>query len=519
MTFQPLSRAIAKLRNGLWPIIKEKPLNLARAASACLSLPLLCRVLAEFRKGIFRITKEKWIDLAGACIALLYRHSLFNSGTTWETAAVGTWILCFVVEVQFITAAFKVWHEIGSQPEVRNEVSAILLPNARPINTQVSVPRPKYFQLKLIGIPVLSLAPLFLVCFLVMRLAVASERTYAYLVPTGELMECQRRAFFLRTVGPQILHNVRVELREDKSGRTVSEAYPELDPGRQLSEKYFWFTPSTPWEEQYTINIAARESQSSQILIVGSSQKELHFATQVRYDNGPEPIASCRDKSLPESYKLAFGDQHSCSELLALEGDLPGKLDVPSYQTADGNFAIRRIKELPSPSVLDAESDDRQVTEYQHQIIEPILKKYTKSKIHIYYAGGEKTLAYAKEFQKIFSDNGWAVSGPSPVPAGDERAVDLQLSVNYHENWNRLNPKSQELMEAFKRAGIKRHSRVFADPDVPSNTFVLWVGPRSPSAVSPDQCLPAEIKPANGRPHTCEMVQQIDSGYCPFVPK
>lgn len=111
------------------------------------------------------------------------------------------------------------------------------------------------------------------------------------------------------------------------------------------------------------------------------------------------------------------------------------------------------------------------------------------------------------------------MNGPDPVPVGDERLIDLQLSVNYDENWNKSNPKRQDLMDALKKAGVKYRSRPVDDPNVPSNWFVLWVGPRSPNVISPDQCLPAEIIPREGEHHTCEMIAQIDGGYCPFVPK
>jgi hypothetical protein len=48
---------------------------------------------------------------------------------------------------------------------------------------------------------------------------------------------------------------------------------------------------------------------------------------------------------------------------------------------------------------------------------------------------------------------------------------------------------------------------------------VLWVGPKSPKDVLPDQCLPAEIAPRLGEHHTCEMIAQSDGEYCPLVPK
>jgi hypothetical protein len=239
---------------------------------------------------------------------------------------------------------------------------------------------------------------------------------------------------------------------------------------------------------------------------------------QTTIDDEKKPALSCRDKSLPESYTLASGEHRPCSEMMKLTGDVPSKLDVDSYQSADGKWTMRRMKELPSPSELDEQSDDRHITEYQHQIIEPVLNKYSRSHMLIYFAGGQRSKAYAEEFRKMFSAKNWTVKRPTPVPIGDERIIDIQMSVNYQENWNRYNPKPNDVLHAFERAGIKQRRNLMLDPNVPSDWIVLWVGPRSPKDVKPDQCAVAEMKPVEGQPHTCEMVSQ-SAKYCPFPPQ
>jgi hypothetical protein len=203
---------------------------------------------------------------------------------------------------------------------------------------------------------------------------------------------------------------------------------------------------------------------------------------------------------------------------MKLPGDVPSKLDVYSYQRADGNLTIRNTRTLPSPSELDQRSDDRHLTEYQRQILEPVLERYGKSRLLIYFAGGRKSKAYAEEFRDMFSAKNWNIDGPLFVPIGDERIIDVQLSINAQGNWNRHNPKAEALLNAFGKAGIKQRSKLTVDPNVPGDVIVLWVGPRSPSDINPDQCSPVTLKPVEGEHHACELIAETE-GDCPFPPK
>jgi hypothetical protein len=87
----------------------------------------------------------------------------------------------------------------------------------------------------------------------VQRAEVASARTFIYLAPSTELMECQKRAFFVKIVGPHTLSRVEVTLKDNKSGQTIVQSFPEIDPGLLRSDQYLWFTPSSPWDEDYTV--------------------------------------------------------------------------------------------------------------------------------------------------------------------------------------------------------------------------------------------------------------------------
>ena len=479
---------------------------------------VITRFRHTFAGGILRTTKEKWFDGGLFAVALLYQFLLGKPSSFWEAVEPFVWLLCLILAVHAILATADVWRGITEQPRVLEVESPILLPNASKRKTVVEQSRPSYFRLKLLGIAATSFMLLSLPCYFVRRCAVASVRTYVYLVPTAELMECKKRAFFIETVGPQILYNVEIVLKDNKSGGTYSQTYSEIDPGPRPSEMYFWFTPSSPWDEDYTVKVAPRGSRSSQDLILSSVHHQTQFATQIILDDNKTPILSCRDRLLPESYTLAAKENRTCADLMKLTGDVPSKLDVYSYQRADGNLTIRRMRTLPSPSELDQNSDDRYLTEYQRQIVEPVLKRHSRSRLLIYFAGGQKSKAYAEQFHKIFIANGWKVDGPLMVPVGDERIIDIQMSVNYQENWDRNNSKSHDLLNAFGKAGIKQRSKLTLDPNVPNDLIVLWIGPRSPNDVKPDQCSPVAMKPVEGEGHTCEMIA-VTERECPFPSK
>jgi len=108
--------------------------------------------------------------------------------------------------------------------------------------------------------------------------------TYIYLVPTSELIDGERRAFFVERSGPRTLQNVEVALLDQKSGRVHVEKYSQIDPVQQnnLNPRYFWFTPSSPWDEAYTVTITSSQNPKvTQHLIVRSTKHVLQFAAEV----------------------------------------------------------------------------------------------------------------------------------------------------------------------------------------------------------------------------------------------
>ena len=67
-----------------------------------------------------------------------------------------------------------------------------------------------------------------------------------------------------------ILVRVEVALKDNKSGQTHVESYPEMDSGLLRADQYFWFTPSSRWDEDYTVTVTSREPHLSQELIARS---------------------------------------------------------------------------------------------------------------------------------------------------------------------------------------------------------------------------------------------------------
>jgi hypothetical protein len=61
-----------------------------------------------------------------------------------------------------------------------------------------------------------------------------AQPTYLYLAPTHNLIDAERRAFFIQQVGPHHLTNIDIALRDNKSGTVQTEKYSEIELGRQI---------------------------------------------------------------------------------------------------------------------------------------------------------------------------------------------------------------------------------------------------------------------------------------------
>ena len=63
----------------------------------------------------------------------------------------------------------------------------------------------------------------------------------------------------MKIIELRILSRVEIALKDNKSGQTHVESYPEIDAGLLRADQ---------WDEDYTVTVTSSESHSSQELIV-----------------------------------------------------------------------------------------------------------------------------------------------------------------------------------------------------------------------------------------------------------
>jgi hypothetical protein len=346
--------------------------------------------------------------------------------------------------------------------------------------------------------------------------------TYIFLVPTHNLIDAERRAFLVKHVGPRILDNVTVALLDNKSGIAPAqiEKYPEIAPGTEnpLAPRYFWFRPSTPWDEDYTIRITStRNPMVTQRMILRGTHHLLQFAVEVTLAGSAKPVLMCRDRLMPESYGLASQANEPCDKYMSVPSELESRLEPAPYaiQSPTGGLLVLRLRTLPEPQELEAQSQTRHLWEYQREQMLSEISRYPGARLVILATSGESTLAYARELRDVFRLAEWRVAGPKPPPREiDEGIIDVQVSA--HSGVNGA-PQVAAVLAGLKRAGVKHRQSCIVDPDVPGGLTVLWVGPRSPENVTPDMCAPPSIKPEANAPKPCALIRQTPQSV-PFVP-
>jgi hypothetical protein len=345
--------------------------------------------------------------------------------------------------------------------------------------------------------------------------------TFLYLVPTHELIDCERRAFFVNHMGLKGLQNIKIIIKDNRNGAVLeNDDYKTgIDPGPQNPDapRYIWVKPSHPWDEDYTITVTGTKFRSVQETVLRSAGHNVQFAARITVDPKKRPVVSCRDGLLPEAYSLSRGSRENCNTLMAVDLELLNRLqpEFHGFQRPNGDFTVVRMRKLPTASELDSQSEDRHLTEYAQTIMRSKLSKYRGTKLLVLYAGGPKTLTYATEFRDFLRSLRWRVDGPRVVPVGDEGLVDVQISVS-KRYWNSPYPRATDLLDSL--GGIKHKQRYVYDDAISSDLIVFWVGPKSPGDFRPDDCAPAVLRPRPGEPHTCEIVAQI-TGVCPFPPQ
>jgi hypothetical protein len=345
--------------------------------------------------------------------------------------------------------------------------------------------------------------------------------TFLYLVPTPALIDCEKRAFFVNHSGFKGLQNIKIIIKDNKSGsvRNFDDYRNGIEPGPQNPDapRYIWVKPSHPWDEDYTVTITGTKYRSVQEMVIRSIKQSVQFAVQITVDPKKRPLVNCRDDLLPETSPLGTRSQENCNTLMTFDPTFLSKLqpEFHGFQKPNGDFTVVRLRELPPTSDLESQSEDRHLTEYQQTVMRAKLSKYQGSKLLILSTGGPKTLAFANGFRDFFRSIRWLVDGPRPVPVGDERLVDVQMSVS-KRYWSSPYPRAADFLSSLE--GIKHRQKYIYDDAISPDLIVVWIGPKSPDNFRPDDCAPAALRPTPGEPHTCESIAQT-TGLCPFVPK
>jgi hypothetical protein len=149
-----------------------------------------------------------------------------------------------------------------------------------------------------------------------------------YLLPLG--------GFFVKIIEPPILLRVEVALKDNKSGQTHVESYPEIpeiDSGLRRADQYFWFTPSSRWDEDYTVTVTSR----GVAFVARIDRAELAIASHLRFEEPfPDPVVAknhCEVNALLSQHRRHFhsdepatdssGPFHFCDAISKLHYERP----------------------------------------------------------------------------------------------------------------------------------------------------------------------------------------------------
>lgn len=342
--------------------------------------------------------------------------------------------------------------------------------------------------------------------------------SFIFLVPTQDLVDCERRAFVVKHVGQRVLSNLEVVLWDDKGSRGDVTKYAEIAPGAPdpLAPKYMWWSPARPWDEEYTVNATAGEMKISQRLIVRSVSGTFQIASEVYVDGKRQFL--CRDPLLPSSYTLAADAKNSCESEMALSHDLRRSMELEGLnrQLANGSYVVAKLRTLSATPGIEGQSEGRHIWEYQRTWLINDLSRYAGAKVLLLASGtGAETWKYAEEVRDVLQAAHWRVDGPHKLQPAYDGLLDIQVS---RDNDTTDRPELKALMNALTRAGMKHHSRPVRDPDIDQSTIVVWIGSRSPENVNPDDCAGVPYKAGPNTEKPCSAVAQ-SSRVCPFPPK
>jgi len=332
------------------------------------------------------------------------------------------------------------------------------------------------------------------------RLWFVSAPVYVYLAPSQGLFDGEQRAFVVKHVGPRAMENVEIAIYENSHPEKVEKKNFDLigsSGDNPLAPKYLWFTPSTPWNEEYTIVTTDRQnSPVRQQLTVRSQHRGFSVSSRVEISGFSWhfwPLLECKYEACDELMRIDQTTQH-------IFEPKPKVIQMPDGSVVDQG-AVN-----PAPSAPpEAESDLRRLSEWQRQQIIGEMRQFSGRRVLILATSGSNTWKYADDFRDVFREASWKVTGPLPAPPRDEGITDVWISVNA-KWWNRPLPRElAALRDILVRTGVKHSPNHILDPNVPEDTIVLWVGAKSPEGRAAADCGGPEYKPRENMPKPCSI--------------
>jgi hypothetical protein len=299
---------------------------------------------------------------------------------------------------------------------------------------------------------------------------------------------------------------------------------------KNVQPKHFWFKPSTPCNEDYTITITSREKSFLERIVVGGyapapqpgasvnpppppkvaalngddplapDMGKVEFAIRVTENGSDDPLFTCQDPDLQPYTRSRewHGDksrlclQHS-SDIPSFEAGLDPKPFVLSFP--GGMMDLTPISPAPLSSHPETESSFRELSGWQKGRMEEQLEKFRGNKILILVAGDSATWRYARDFQDVFRRSHWSVKGPIAGPKSSCTPADVELWT-WRDDFGHARPHVLGVRSALEVAGVKggrHHECILASPQA----LVLWVGVKSPDEIKGDKSsCPPEQSPA-----------------------
>lgn len=337
-----------------------------------------------------------------------------------------------------------------------------------------------------------------------------AEPSYIYLIPGHEIINAQRRAFFVRSVGNHPPREANIAIRDDKAGTVQDEKYSVVDPQKPNSDVpvHYWVTPSSPWDEDYTVTVTYPSSPSTtQRMVLRSTRHLLQLAVEVTADGESSPLLKCRDPLMPVPYTLASGASESCGKWMPETINWEGKLEPAPYNLAmpDGSLLVLRPRVLAPEGQLESQSEKRHLWEWQKAALTTQIAKFRGSRVLILSSRGAEAWSYANDFRDTFKSAGWTVEGPKAAPQDEGTMIDVQESAGTSKP---VAPEVLAVRDALANARLKRRNGFVYDPDVPKGLIVIWVGANSPEGITAGDCAPFTLRVQKGSSKPCEMISQ-----------